>query len=81
MQVTITNVLHDGDRIELTGNLANLTDATTPYGLQVQFLDATGSIVTSGFFPRTDIRPHEALPFQVTAERPGIVGYRYVILY
>jgi tetratricopeptide (TPR) repeat protein len=77
-QVVVSRVVHDGDKMEVSGKIANLTAAAKTYNLKVQFIDVNGKVLGSQDVPPLTVEPHGALPFDVTGTQPGVIAYKYL---
>jgi tetratricopeptide (TPR) repeat protein len=80
VQVTVTKVVHDGDKIQVAGHVDNLTAAPKTYALKFQFLDATGKVLATQDAPPLAVGPHASQDFDVSANQPGVVSYKYAPL-
>jgi tetratricopeptide (TPR) repeat protein len=59
------------------GNIANLTDAPKSCTLKIQFVDKTGSVVTSQDVTVGPVNGHASMPFTATGTGAGIVAFKY----
>jgi Tfp pilus assembly protein PilF len=69
----------DGKRV-LNGTVANTGAAPKTYSLKVDFLDKSGSVVSTQTVSVGPVGPKESKPFTVTAEPGNVVAYRYAPL-
>jgi hypothetical protein len=79
-QLTVTKVVHDGDKMEVAGTVQNMSAAAKTYTLKVQFLDVSGKVLTSQDVPLTSVAPQASQPFDVTVTQPGVIAYKYLPL-
>lgn len=79
-QVTITKVVHDGDKMEVAGKVENLSTAPKTYALKVQFMDASGKVLATQDVPPLAVSPQASQPFDVTVTQPGVIAYKYAPL-
>lgn len=80
VQVTVTKVVHDGDKLEVAGKVQNLTATSKTYALKFQFLDASGKVLTTQDVPPLAVGPQSGQPFDVTITQPGVIAYKYAPL-
>ena len=79
-QVTITKVVHGGDKMEVSGKVENLSTAAKTYALKVQFMDASGKVLATQDVPPLAVSPHASQPFDVMVTQPGVIAYKYAPL-
>jgi tetratricopeptide (TPR) repeat protein len=77
VQVSVTRVLHDGDKMAVSGTLNNLTAVSKTYTLKFQFIDVTGKVLGTQDVPPLTVAAHGSQPFEVTATQPGVIAYKY----
>jgi tetratricopeptide (TPR) repeat protein len=77
VQVSVTRVLHDGDKMEVSGTVANLTAAPKTYTLKFQFIDVSGKVLGSQDAPPLNVPAHGSQPFSVSVTQPGVIAYKY----
>jgi tetratricopeptide (TPR) repeat protein len=77
-QVSVSRVVHDGDKMQISGKIANLSAAAKTYNLKFQFIDVTGKTVGSQDVPPLTVEPHGSQPFDVSATAPGVIAYKYL---
>lgn len=78
-RVTFNLFSHDGAKHALGGTIENLTDKPASYTMKVEFLDAKGSVVSTGE-AKVDAAAKETKPFRVETSGDGIVAFRYAPL-
>ncbi len=77
-QVSVSRVLHDGDKMQISGKISNLTTAAKTYNLKFQFLDVSGKVLGSQDAPPLAVPPGGSQPFDVSATVPGVIAYKYL---
>jgi tetratricopeptide (TPR) repeat protein len=77
VKVSFNLFSHDGTKHVLGGNIENLTDAEKSYDLKVEFLDATGKVVTTGSAKVDAVPAKGSKPFRVEVTGDGIAAFRY----
>ena len=77
-QVLVSRVVHDGDKMQVSGKVENLTAASKTYNLKFQFIDVNGKVLGSQDVPPLTVDPHGSQPFDVSATEPGVIAYKYL---
>jgi tetratricopeptide (TPR) repeat protein len=77
-QVSVSRVLHDGDKMQISGKIQNLTTASKTYNIKFQFLDVTGKVLGSQDVPPLTVAGGASQPFDVSATVPGVIAYKYL---
>jgi tetratricopeptide (TPR) repeat protein len=77
-QVSVSRVLHDGDKMQISGKISNLTTAQKTYNLKFQFLDVSGKVIGSQDVPPLTVAPAGSQPFDISATVPGVIAYKYL---
>ncbi len=77
VKVSFDGFSHDEAKHKLSGRIENRGTAAKSYTLSVQFLDATGNVVTSKDVTVDAVPPKESKAFSVEAEGEGIVAFKY----
>ena len=80
VQVSVARVLHDGDKMEVSGKVANLTAESKTYTLKFDFLDVNGKAVGSQTVPPITVGANSSQPFDVSGTFPGVIAYKYAPL-
>jgi len=79
-KVTFNLFSQDGAKRTLAGNIENLSAAAKTYTLKVDFLDNTGATVATQEATVGPVDPKTSKPFRITAEKEGIVAFKYAPL-
>ena len=79
-KVTFNLFGQDGTKRTLAGNIENLSAAAKTYTLKVDFLDKTGATVVTQEATVGPVDPKTSKPFRITAEKEGIVAFKYAPL-
>jgi tetratricopeptide (TPR) repeat protein len=81
VKVTFNLFSHDGPKHVLGGNIENLSDQDKSYTLKIEFLDQSGTVLTSKEVPVEAVSAKGAKPFRVQVDdKPGIIAFRYAPL-
>ena len=78
VRVSVREFTHAGAKHTLGGMIENLGDKPMAnVALKIEFLDATGNVVTTQTASVPQVAPKSSQSFRVEAEQNGIVAYRY----
>jgi tetratricopeptide (TPR) repeat protein len=78
VKVSFTLFTHDGPKHVLGGTIDNLSDKDRTYTLKVDFLDASGTVLTSKEVPVEGVAAKGSKSFRVQVDdKPGIVAFKY----
>lgn len=80
MKVGFNEFSQQEDKSTLGGTIANSTDQSQTYTVKVDFLDASGKVVTSQTTTVGPVAPGQSGRFTVTGTGAGIAGFRYAPL-
>jgi predicted Zn-dependent protease len=78
-RVTFDQFNHNGAKHDLVGKVENLGTAAASYNLKVEFLDKSGNAIATQAATVASVGPKESKPFTVTANKEGIVAFRYTL--
>ena len=78
VKVSFTLFTHDGPRHVLGGSIDNLSDKDRTYTLKVDFMDASGAVLTTKEVPVEGVAAKGSKSFRVQVDdKPGIVAFKY----
>ncbi|MDQ3674942.1 MAG: hypothetical protein M3365_11255 [Gemmatimonadota bacterium] len=80
VRVALSNFQRAEDKGVLTGSVENLGTAPDSYTLKVEFLDASGQVVSTGEATLKKVAPKTKQDFRVEGIGAGIVAFRYAPL-
>lgn len=81
LRVTITRFSHGGAKHSINGNVTNLSNAPRDVTLKFEFLDKSGTVVTTSEVKLGSVAPKAATPFATSVDQAGIVAFRYAPIY
>jgi len=76
-QLRVTRFERRPEGALFSGEIENRGRAAKAYTIEVEFLDLEGNVVETLSATTASAAPNTAVPFTVTATRPGIAAYRY----
>ncbi|HVX38976.1 MAG TPA: tetratricopeptide repeat protein [Gemmatimonadaceae bacterium] len=76
-RVSFTEFTPGDAKATVGGNILNQTDAPKTYTLHIEFLDKTGTVVTTQDVSVGPVAPHESGAFKGEGTGAGIVAFRY----
>ena len=78
VKVTFSLFSHDGPKHVLGGTVENLSDQDKNYTLKVDFLDASGTVLTTKEVPVEGVSAKGQKSFRVQVdEQPGVIAFKY----
>jgi hypothetical protein len=80
VKVTFNLFSREAGKATLAGSIENLSAAAKSYTLKVDFLDNTGNTVATQEATVGSVDPKASKPFRITAEKGGIVAFKYAPL-
>jgi predicted Zn-dependent protease len=64
-------------KASLAGSVTNQTEATKTFSLKIEFVDKTGTVVSSQDVSVGPVAPHQSASFQAAGTGAGIVAFKY----
>lgn len=81
LRVTITRFAHGGAKHSINGNVTNLGSAARDVTLKFEFLDKSGTVVTTSEVKVGSVAPKASATFATSVDQAGIVAFRYAPIY
>lgn len=78
-RVTFSEFTPSDTKATLSGTVANNGSAAKTFTLKIEFLDRSGSVVTSQAVPVGPVQPKQSTDFKIDGAGAGIVAFRYTV--
>jgi tetratricopeptide (TPR) repeat protein len=76
-RVSFTEFTPSETKTTIGGSVSNQTDEPKSFTLKIEFVDKSGSVVTTQEVPVGPVGPHKSTAFTATGTGAGIVAFRY----
>jgi hypothetical protein len=77
VKLVVTEFTRRPDQTTLVGTIENRGTAAKTYTVNVEFLDKSGTVISTETTTVGPVEPKKSGTFKITSQKGGVFGYRY----